>query len=99
MLTGNLPASPPARNVENVANAPAQFAAYLLTLPNVREVKAAINAVLLEVECTARNEYDGVMEMSGEELDSGTWFLIRVSDLPAPDARGGLVSFQRKATT
>ena len=99
MSTGNLPASPPALNVESAANNPAQFAAYLLTLPNVREVKAAINAVLLEIECTARNEFDGVMEMSGEELDSGTWFLVRVSDMPGPDARGGLVSFQRKTKT
>ena len=97
MLTGNphaLPLAPSAANIEQPFDA-AQFAQLLLSLPNVREVKAALNAVLLEIECTARNPYDGVMEISGDELDSGTWFLIRVSDLPSADATGGLVSFVR----
>lgn len=98
MWNGNQPALKPAPNGAN-AEPPFDtmaFAQLLLRLPNVREVKAALNAVLLEIECTARNEFDGIMEQTGEELDSGTWFLIRVSDLPAPDARGGLHSFLRQ---
>lgn len=46
----------------------------------------------------ALNPFDGEMEETGDELDSGTWFLIRVSDLPSPDARGGLVAFVRETT-
>lgn len=76
-------------------DAPA-FARLLLALPGVIEVKAALNAILLEVTCTAINAFDGELEETGDELDSGTWFLVRVSDLPAPDARGGLVVFVRE---
>ena len=98
MSTGNRLDLPPVESAESVERAfeAELFAKYLLALPHVREVKAALNAILLEVECTARNEFDGEMELSGEELDSGTWFLIRVSDLPPDDARGGLVSFVRE---
>ena len=96
MSTGSKLDSPPAESAERAFDAEA-FARSLLALPGVREVKAAVNAILLEVDCTARNEFDGEMEQSGEELDSGTWFLIRVTDLPGPEARGGLVSFVREA--
>ena len=97
MLNGNPHALKPAPNGANVEppfDATA-FAQLLLTLPNVLEVKAALNAILLEVECTARNPYDGAEETSGDELDSGTWFFIRTSGLPRPDATGGLVAFVR----
>lgn len=99
MLNGNLPALKPAPNGASAEPSfdPAAFAQFLLTLPNVREVKAALNAILFEITCTARNEFDGEFEESGEELDSGTWFFVRVSDLPSPEARGGLVSFMRAA--
>lgn len=99
MSTGNRLDLPHVANAENVERAfeAETFARLLLELPHVREVKAALNAILFEVECTARNEFDGAMELSGEELDSGTWFLVRVSDLPPEDARGGLVSFIRES--
>lgn len=98
MLNGNPPALKPAPNGANAEQSfdAAAFAQFLLTLPNVREVKAALNAILFMVECTARNEFDGELETSGDDLDSGTWFLIRVSDLPSPEARGGLISFVRE---
>lgn len=88
---------------ENIAKSAAEFdapafARLLLALPGVIEVKAALNAIILTVECTALNPFDGEMEETGDELDSGTWFLIRVSDLPSPDARGGLVAFVRETT-
>lgn len=98
MSNGNPLVSKPAPTSAPIAPAfdVTAFAQLLLNLPNVREVKAALNAILLEVECTARNPFDGEMEATGDELDSGTWFFVRVSDLPAPDATGGLVAFVRE---
>lgn len=97
MLIGNKPALSPDASAENALLSPElqMFAAWLLGNPQVIECKAAVNAFLFEIECTANNPIDGVMEAEPQELDSGTWFLARVSGLPAPDARGGIVSIVR----
>lgn len=97
MLTGNKTALSPDASAENALLSPElqRFAAWLLANPQVIECKAAVNAFLFEIECTANNPIDGVMEAEPQELDSGSWFLARVSGLPAPDARGGIVSIVR----
>ena len=97
MLSGNQVVSKTDGNGANAVTPELQtFADWLLTQPNVIEVMAAVNAIVLEVDCTARNAQDGEMESEPEELDSGTWYLVRVSGMPAPSARGGLVSFVRQ---
>lgn len=97
MLIGSKPALSPDASAENALLSPElqMFAAWLLANPQVIELKAAVNAFLFEIECTANNPVDGVMEAEPQELDSGTWFLARVSGLPAPEARGGIVSIVR----
>ena len=96
MSIGNKPVLSPDANVANALPIELQeFAQWLLANPRVIECKAAVNAFLFEVECTAINPVDGVMEADPQELDSGTWFLVRVSGLPSPDARGGMVSIVR----
>lgn len=67
------------------------FVAYLHANPQTIEVLAAVNALLFDVEVTARNPVDGEMEVRPSELDSGTWLLVRVSALPEETARGGLI--------
>lgn len=97
MLTGSKPALSPDASDGSAPLSPElqAFAAWLLSNHQVIECKAAVNAFLFEIECTANNPIDGVMEAEPQELDSGTWFLARVSGLPATDARGGIVSIVR----
>lgn len=97
MLSGKPPGLKPDTNDVSSWLSPAEqaFVAYLHANPQTIEVLAAVNALLFDVEVTARNPVDGEMELRPSELDSGTWLLVRISPLPTDDARGGLIPLPR----
>lgn len=75
-----------------------EFAAWLYASDSVVEVVALENAVVADVQISARDE-QGTFVHDNLALDSGTWLLVRVSDQPEPDAQGGIIVFERAATS
>lgn len=101
MSSGFKPATTPGANAAN-GNPPnvetvetlEEFAAWLYASDAVIEVVALENAVVADVQVSARDE-QGAFVHENLALDSGTWLLVRVSDQPATDAQGGIILFER----
>jgi hypothetical protein len=67
-----------------------EFAKWLVADQRVIEVWGAQAARVARFECVAD-------EAQSLELDSGDWFLVRVSGLPTTPEPGGIIRFRRLA--
>ncbi len=70
------------------------FARWLYSKPEVIEVWGLEHIILADVECSTVAP-DGQIETQAQELDSGTWLLVRVAALPDPPPAGGIIAFRR----
>jgi hypothetical protein len=81
-----------ANNDDILPNDLREYAKWLLADPRTLEVWGLLGARLARVECVTN-------ENQSLELDSGDWFLVRVSSLhESPQSTIGIVRFRKQST-